>query len=59
MRRLRQTLLQFWRGEDGPTAVEDAVLMALDVAVCLSAISAVGTKAKATFSNVANSLGGS
>jgi pilus assembly protein Flp/PilA len=59
MQRFCQILLQFWRGEDGRTAVEDAVLMALDVAVCLSAISAVGTKANTTFSNVANSLGGS
>jgi pilus assembly protein Flp/PilA len=59
MQSLCQIYLQLWRGDDGRTAVDDAVLMALVVVVCLSPISAVGTKAKTTFSNVANSLGGS
>jgi pilus assembly protein Flp/PilA len=55
MRKLRR----FWREDDGPTAVEYAVLMALVVIVCLSAITIVGTKAKATLSKVAASIGGS
>ena len=41
--------------EDGPTAVEYAVMLALIVIVCLTAITSVGTKAKTTFSNVAAS----
>ena len=45
--------------EDGPTAVEYAVMLALIVAVCLAAIQQVGTSANTTFQNVANSLGAS
>jgi pilus assembly protein Flp/PilA len=43
--------------EDGPTAVEYAVMLALIVIVCLTAISSIGTNAKQTFSDVANQLG--
>ena len=39
--------------EDGPTAVEYAVMLALIVVVCLAAIKTVGTNAKTTFTNVA------
>lgn len=42
--------------EDGPTAVEYAVMLALIVIVCLTAISAIGTNASTTFGNVASSL---
>jgi len=42
--------------EDGPTAVEYAVMLALIVVVCLTAIKTVGTNAKTTFTNVASSL---
>ncbi len=42
--------------EDGPTAVEYAVMLALIVIVCLTAISAIGTNASTTFGNVAGSL---
>lgn len=59
MQNIRRILLNFRQDEEGPTAVEYAVMMALVVAVCLSAISAVGSKAKTTFTNVANSIGGS
>lgn len=52
--------LNFWRrlivSEDGPTAVEYAVMLALIVVVCLTAISSVGSNAQTTFNNVANSL---
>ncbi len=45
--------------EDGPTAVEYAVMLALIVVVCLSAVKTIGTNAKTTFSNVASSIAGS
>ena len=48
---------KFLKSEDGPTAVEYAVMLALIVIVCLAAIGSIGTNAKATFTNVANSLG--
>jgi pilus assembly protein Flp/PilA len=46
----------FLKSEDGPTAVEYAVMLALIVVVCLSAIGTIGTNAKTTFNSVANSL---
>jgi pilus assembly protein Flp/PilA len=42
---------------DGPTAVEYAIMLALIVAVCLVAISTLGTNTGTVFTNAANSLG--
>jgi pilus assembly protein Flp/PilA len=47
---------RFLSSEDGPTAVEYAVMLALIVIVCLTAIGAVGSNANTTFSAVATSL---
>jgi pilus assembly protein Flp/PilA len=44
---------QFLREEEGPTAVEYAVMLALIIVVCISAITTLGTNANNTFSNVA------
>jgi pilus assembly protein Flp/PilA len=44
---------RFLRDEDGPTAVEYAVMLALIIVVCITAISTLGTNANNTFSNVA------
>jgi len=48
-----ETVVRFVRTEDGPTAVEYAVMLALIVVVCLVAITALGTNAKAVFGDVA------
>ncbi len=56
MKSLAQKLQRFLVSEDGPTAVEYAVMLALIIVVCLTAIGTVGTKTSATFNNVANSL---
>jgi pilus assembly protein Flp/PilA len=53
MDRWRASVLRFMRSEDGPTAVEYAVMLALIVIVCLVAITALGTNANKVFSNVA------
>lgn len=50
---------RFLVSEDGPTAVEYAVMLALIIVVCLTAIQAVGTNAKTTFNSVSAQLGGS
>jgi pilus assembly protein Flp/PilA len=50
---------RFLVSEDGPTAVEYAVMLALIIVVCLTAIQAVGTNAKTTFTSVSAQLGGS
>ncbi len=47
---------EFLVSEDGPTATEYAVMLALIVVVCLSAISALGTWLKGTFETVKTSL---
>jgi pilus assembly protein Flp/PilA len=56
MKSLTKKLQRFLASEDGPTAVEYAVMLALIIIVCLTAINAIGTNAKATFNNVANSI---
>ena len=48
---------RFLVSEDGPTAVEYAVMLALIVVVCLVAIGQIGTNANTTFENVAKELG--
>jgi len=57
MKNLTAKVQRFLVSEDGPTAVEYAVMLALIVIVCLTAIRSIGTKANTTFTNVANSLG--
>jgi pilus assembly protein Flp/PilA len=52
MRFLGQHLVNFLQDEDGPTAVEYAVMLALIVVVCITAITALGTAASNTFNNV-------
>jgi pilus assembly protein Flp/PilA len=47
---------KFIVSEDGPTAVEYAVMLALIVIVCLTAVQAIGTNAAAKFQNVADTL---
>ena len=46
----------FLVSEDGPTAVEYAVMLALIIIVCLVAIGNIGTNANQTFSTVAGQL---
>jgi len=48
-----------WGGdrEDGPTAVEYAVMLALIIVVCITAITALGTNASNTFSYVGSKTG--
>jgi len=46
----------FLISEDGPTAVEYAVMLALIVVVCLAAVSAVGSNANAKFNKVKTAL---
>jgi pilus assembly protein Flp/PilA len=57
MKNLALRVQRFLVSDDGPTAVEYAVMLALIVVVCLTAIRAVGTNASATFENVAGELG--
>lgn len=47
---------RFLISEDGPTAVEYAVMLALIIIVCIGAVSLVGTKASTSFNDTAESL---
>jgi pilus assembly protein Flp/PilA len=56
MIRFANKMRRFLVSEDGPTAVEYAVMLALIIIVCLVAIASVGTNASTTFTNVASSI---
>jgi pilus assembly protein Flp/PilA len=56
MRKFAESVVNFLQREDGPTAVEYAVMLALIIVVCITAITAIGTNANKTFNNVANNL---
>ena len=56
MKNLTRSMVNFLKREDGPTAVEYAVMLALIVVVCLTAVRAIGTNAAAKFNDVKNSL---
>jgi pilus assembly protein Flp/PilA len=56
MKSLAGKLHRFLVSEDGPTAVEYAVMVALIIIVCLTAITNLGNKVKTEFTNITNSL---
>ncbi len=56
MSNFTQKVRRFLESEDGPTAVEYAVMLALIVIVCLAAITNIGTNANTTFTNIADSI---
>ena len=56
MKKFADSVKKFLVSEDGPTAVEYAVMLALIIVVCLAAVSAVGTKANAKFNTVSGYL---
>lgn len=47
---------EFLVSEDGPTAVEYAVMLALIIVVCISTVTSIGTKANAKFQSAASKL---
>lgn len=47
---------RFLQSEDGPTATEYAVMLALIIIVALTAITTLGTKVKTIFTNVETAL---
>jgi pilus assembly protein Flp/PilA len=57
MRKFMCSLVNFVKNEDGPTAVEYAVMLALIIVVCIGAIQLIGTNASSKFTTVANVLG--
>jgi pilus assembly protein Flp/PilA len=58
MKSVLNKLMAFVKDESGPTAVEYAVMLALIIVVCITAITALGTNANNTFSYVGTKVGG-
>ena len=56
MRKFMNKVVNFLKREDGPTAVEYAVMLALIIVVCIGTITALGNNANATFTTVKNAL---
>jgi pilus assembly protein Flp/PilA len=59
MKKFSSALVSFLKSEDGPTAVEYAVMLALIIVVCIAAITILGTNANNTFTNVGTAIAGS
>ena len=57
MKKLTQSVVNFLKREDGPTAVEYAVMLALIIVVCIIAITSLGSNANVTFTDVSNAVG--
>lgn len=52
MKKFAAQVVDFLKEEDGPTAVEYAVMLAMIVVVCIGAVGLVGERAEQTFDNV-------
>jgi pilus assembly protein Flp/PilA len=51
MAQVARRAIAFLKKEDGPTAVEYAVMLALIIVVCIAAITTLGQNASSTFGN--------
>jgi pilus assembly protein Flp/PilA len=50
------SIIDFLKREDGPTAVEYAVMLALIIVVCVGAVTALGSNANKTYTTVGSKL---
>ena len=57
MNKFMTKVANFINDESGPTAVEYAVMLALIIVVCITAVTAVGTQASDQFQGVATVIG--
>jgi pilus assembly protein Flp/PilA len=58
-RALLKKAVRFLKRDDGPTAVEYAVMLALIIVVCIAAITTLGSNANNTFGNIVLNTAGS
>ena len=56
MKNIIQGVVNFLKREDGPTAVEYAVMLALIIVVCIATIGTLGNNANKTFNNVGTAI---
>ena len=50
--RIVAPVIRFLKEENGPTAVEYAVMLALIIVVCIAGVTSLGTNVNSTFANV-------
>ena len=58
MKSFAMKMKRFLKSEDGPTAVEYAVMLSLIIVVCLTAGTSLGKNAGSALNNCANQLSG-
>jgi pilus assembly protein Flp/PilA len=58
MKKFGQKIKQFLANEDGPTAVEYAVMLALIIVVCLVSIGSLGTAVNSAFAQITTDISG-
>ena len=56
MRQFAKNVVKFLKAEDGPTAVEYAVMLALIIVAVIGAVTTVGTKSSGTFTTTGTGL---
>ena len=56
MSQLKRLAVNFLKNDDGPTAVEYAVMLALIIVVCIAAITTLGSNANGVFSDVGSAV---
>jgi pilus assembly protein Flp/PilA len=56
MKKFISNVQNFIESEDGPTAVEYAVMLALIIVVCLVSIGSLGTAVNSAFANITSEL---
>jgi pilus assembly protein Flp/PilA len=57
MKSFANAAINFLKNDDGPTAVEYAVMLALIIVVCVTAVTALGSNSNNTFSYVGSRVG--
>jgi pilus assembly protein Flp/PilA len=56
MRQFAKNLVKFVKAEDGPTAVEYAVMLALIIVVCIGTVTTLGGRSSGSFSSTSAAL---
>ena len=56
MKKCLEAVKRFLKNEDGPTAVEYAVMLALIIVLCIVVIRQVGTSSSSTFSKADSAI---
>ena len=54
MKHLTKAFIRFLKAEDGPTAVEYAIMLALIIVICVGAITTIGTKTNGSYTSTGN-----